>query len=482
MDQFSISIEWIVLHKQKFPWLRVLGASLISEEGRKAAIAGIEMRPWPSGPLVELKYLDQPNIRPMWYNLQGLEARFILLSPVGDQANAIEEFYIHTEEESVRAIALAKDREARALLEEQQKIDEQAKKEERARQERKKRIEEENRLQAVKRQKNLEELNFLRKFDLLLFDLDDTLLKTSHLESYRGVKNSGNNDPEYLNALRQEVKKLTHLIGEVLISELQHSFKDLKLAVITKSPRNYARILLKESFPNIKWDALVAYEEVDGKVKPSPEGINRAADFFGIQDFSRIAFVGNDENDIRAAYRAGIYAILFQGGWSLDWNEKSHPERPDHWRSLALSPDAVIEKNQLGQLLKLIIAPWSTLPTLESWGSAWGAKDAAYSSRVDSRRYFFSAEEVNSDADDGIWIKMLGRYFKTKDGFSEPRSRGHSHQLTQVILDAKSNHYYPEWVVDCCVFHIIEIAKRYASYNKKLIPALFLRGQTLIIV
>jgi hypothetical protein len=107
---------------------------------------------------------------------------------------------------------------------------------------------------------------------------------------------------------------------------------------------------------------------------------------------------------------------------------------------------------------------------LESWGFALGDEGVDQSNRVDSKHHFFSAEEVNGDTNGGIWIKTLGRYFKIKDGFSEPGSRGHSHQLTQVILDAKNSHHYPEWLVACCAHYVAQLAKRcYAAGSKKMI-------------
>lgn len=468
VDTPFILIKWLIDHKEQFPWASLIGATLFNDEGQQVVISGLELRKWPAGPLIEIKFLNQKSTRVMLYNLQGLEARFNHLIPVNDQARSIHTFIEDTEEAAASELLATKNRRKQAILEEHLALKLLAK----AEAEKRENLRSLKIAQELAAQKNLDALNNLKKFDLLLFDLDGTLVETKHLESFRGVNNSKNNDSTYLNNLRVEARKSKVLIDELTILNIQKSFKSIKLGVITKSPRNYARIILKECFPAVKWDALVAYEDVPtGKVKPAPDGIIAAAAYLHIEDRERIAFIGNEERDILAAYRSGIFAILFEGGWSPNWRNKDSPERQPNWRALGLIPDAVINSHR--QILSLITEPWSALPALESWESIW-SKDLTHTSqsqlsnRVEKRRHFFRAEEVNRENDDGIWVTAMGRYFKV-DGFNDPGNRGISHNLSNIILEAKVKLDYPEWVAACCAHQIKAILIKYISSGKKII-------------
>ena len=101
-------------------------------------------------------------------------------------------------------------------------------------------------------------------FDLCLFDLDDTLVRTEDLKE---VRESGKNIDTV--AYREKVSlafdsrnsREVYKIG--LLKKIRKEFPDLKLGIFTRAPRAYAETVLEKAYPGFNWDIIVAFEDVD---------------------------------------------------------------------------------------------------------------------------------------------------------------------------------------------------------------------------
>lgn len=311
-------------------------------------------------------------------------------------------------------------------------------------------------------------LNKSRQFDLLLFDLDDTLIKSSHLEQYRGRENVGNQRPEYIKALVGEVEQLQNLIPEEVLQEIRTSFPDIRLGIFTRAPKAYAKVLLANCFPTIKWDCVIAYEDVPGRTKPNPSGIYAAAKVTNVQDMSRVALVGDETNDIIAAYQAGAFAVLFRQGWDPYWYASSDSKKQEHYRALEMIPDAMI--NRLKDIVQLITQPWKLLPTLESWDAVFGAESFAPGTRVDERKHF---KNLQRSVDGVRWVntKVMGRYFAAHrdDNQFDFRPKSITHKLSLKLLDTKEDEEFPDSWVACCVSYISSLAGEISQDGRHLV-------------
>lgn len=307
------------------------------------------------------------------------------------------------------------------------------------------------------------------KFDLLIFDLDDTLIKSSHLDNFRGRVNIGNNDPAYLTALTAAANKLSFGFSPDLLKKIRERFYPIKVAIFTKAPRIYCETILRICYPDFKWDCIITFEDVK-KTKPSPEGIYKIANQFGLSNFTRIMYVGDDKKDVVAAYQAGCFAVLSRMCWkTTNWQkEKEIKTRIDHCNSIEFLPDAVIDFKS--QLIKLIETPSDGLPALESWMATWGT-DVKPKMRVESFHFFNHL--VDEKPTPYVKVNILGRYFATHhdDNYDHTdfTQKMQAHSLTRCLLDAKKSSEYPDSVVSCCVDYISNIADKVDANGSKLI-------------
>lgn len=99
----------------------------------------------------------------------------------------------------------------------------------------------------------------------VVFDLDDTLASTAHLDAAR---RSGNRA-----GVRQSLESIKVPTGlPELLEGLQHR---IPLAVVTQAPRWYADLLLSHHYPTIHWSALVTSGDVERR-KPYPDALELA--------------------------------------------------------------------------------------------------------------------------------------------------------------------------------------------------------------
>lgn len=126
----------------------------------------------------------------------------------------------------------------------------------------------------------------------IIFDLDNTLLKTDHLEIYR----HGNLNVENLNVISES----DVIITATLVSELKQS--GIKIGVVTRSPRNYAlKLLTLYKYP---FDYLVASEDTI-RSKPSPDPLLKCALKLKVKP-KHVLNIGDQEIDLIAGKKAGM--------------------------------------------------------------------------------------------------------------------------------------------------------------------------------
>jgi phosphoglycolate phosphatase-like HAD superfamily hydrolase len=312
----------------------------------------------------------------------------------------------------------------------------------------------------------IEKLNASRQFDLLLFDLDDTLIKSSHLAQYRGKDNIGNRSQDYLLALSHETKFLSHLIPEALLQKIKATFPDIRLGVLTRAPRAYADVLLTHCFPSINWDCVIAYEDV-ARTKPYPDGVYAAAKHANVLDMRRVALVGDEKTDIIAAYQSGAFAILFNHAWGADWSSKDNSKRSEHYKALELMPDAKI--NHPSEIVSILTNPWKYLPALESWRPKPDGDPSTCDMRLDTRNHFNNLPHEGPA--DWVVTKVMGRYFAShqNDSQFDFRRKSELHQLSKEILAAKDDKDYPDYWVVCCVRYISTLAEQLSRNGRDLV-------------
>lgn len=141
----------------------------------------------------------------------------------------------------------------------------------------------------------------------VIFDLDQTLVNSSALEEYRSKR-----DWQYTyNNLH-----LTNLFNG--IQEILNYITDnnIKVAIVTNSPKPYAEKLLK--YHNINYDTLIHYHSVS-KRKPHSEPMIKAITELGLNS-EEVISLGDHDNDIISSNDSGISSVLCIWGTNGKYN------------------------------------------------------------------------------------------------------------------------------------------------------------------
>lgn len=172
---------------------------------------------------------------------------------------------------------------------------------------------------------------------IYLFDLDDTLVRTSDLALIRtaGVDDDSATYRASLTAALKQgpdraiwtEKQVEELVKLAPLSSDQENH----LGVFTRAPRSYAGVVLQRYFPNIKWSIVVAYEDVRPFFKPHGQGIAIARESLGQND---VFVIGDSDTDIMSAY----HAIA-----NVAWDETKKSGKFDYG-SYNLLPDFIFSK------------------------------------------------------------------------------------------------------------------------------------------
>ena len=90
------------------------------------------------------------------------------------------------------------------------------------------------------------------------------------------------------------------------IDTIEQLSKDYKLGIVTGRPRKETGYTLKKFGTGEYFDAVITMDDVQGKEKPDPHGINLALKKLDIQ---QAVYVGDNIDDVKAAVSAGIIPI-----------------------------------------------------------------------------------------------------------------------------------------------------------------------------
>lgn len=196
---------------------------------------------------------------------------------------------------------------------------------------------------------------------IYLFDLDDTLVKTSDLSAIR-IAGVDDDSEAYRSSLLSELAKRSdrpiwteNQISELLeIAPLSHDEVNFA-AVFTRAPKAYARIVLEEFFPNTRWGAVISYEDVKPHFKPHAYGIKLAREALSQDD---VLVIGDGGSDILCAYH---------GVANVAWYDEPHRSKPDYF-SRELLPDFVF--SDVDDFLMQMQNPEAHLMCLDFEGNA----------------------------------------------------------------------------------------------------------------
>lgn len=274
-------------------------------------------------------------------------------------------------------------------------------------------------------------------FDLCLFDLDDTLVRTGDMENIR-LEGKNINTDAYKASVREiyHAEKNRNIYEAGLLYLMQKKFPNLKLGVFTRAPKAYARTVLNEAFDGVRWDVVVAYEDVM-RTKPYGDGIFRAMTATGVKHPNRVLMVGDGDIDIRSAYNAGVVAALDKSSWLPRY-------RSDNWNALNHMPDMIFDNpsavlSALGSLQKF-------QPELERTLS--GDKEAPVDPRFDRVGKFIHRHAGGDNT--SYQIYACGRYFSNYKSLSERRKW---HALSRSIHVNKDSDVFPEeWIYSVRTF------------------------------
>ena len=143
----------------------------------------------------------------------------------------------------------------------------------------------------------------LKSYSAVLFDLDNTLVLTDELKEYRSTRN-------WNRAISNLQKTYAPDGTRKLLRKIRKTY-GMKLGVVTRSPRQYAKALLQKHELDV--DSIVAHGEAR-LGKPHPDGIYLAANQLDVPREECI-YIGDpdDAMDRRMAQRASVSYL------EIDW-------------------------------------------------------------------------------------------------------------------------------------------------------------------
>jgi phosphoglycolate phosphatase-like HAD superfamily hydrolase len=269
---------------------------------------------------------------------------------------------------------------------------------------------------------------------LCLFDLDDTLLRTSDLDAFRGGAHIGPQKPQYKTELRAayDANPARPLYSQTDLASLRKQCPAMKWGVFTRSPRDYALTLLDHAYARLRWDVIIAFEDVMN-TKPQGDGIWAAMKACAVTDASKVALVGENKADILSAYRGGCWAVLDRQSWP--------PKRvAENWWCLERVPDAIIDDAE--DLFQFLLHPAHGLPELERAIGTNAALSDAQRPRFDRLNHF--KPKSMGGGPQPTPIHVMGRLFSE---YAELKPRASWHPLTQEVLALKDAQVFPgTWV------------------------------------
>jgi phosphoglycolate phosphatase-like HAD superfamily hydrolase/predicted amidophosphoribosyltransferase len=299
--------------------------------------------------------------------------------------------------------------------------------------------------------------NHQHKFELVLFDVDETLLDSAMLKSYRET-----GDREGLNHALDGGGGTPYPGVKDTLIELQEM--GIQLGYVTASPRWYASILLKKYLPEIKWITSVTYEDVE-RQKPYPDGIKKALESLRSPILpTRTLYIGDTPEDVEAGLHHGVATGLAL--WKHDMSDDSWPRlsykspsdsQKDIVEGFAKGPDYVLEAPEI--ILDIIRKPLDGLPFLESVAAMNGE---AQLTKVPEKKNVLRFAKPNNEV---VGI-ALSRYF-AQESVSHIHDR---HNFSKLMLSAKDNGFQKSWI-EAIAIYISRLIDFYKIDVVTVIPA-----------
>lgn len=159
-----------------------------------------------------------------------------------------------------------------------------------------------------------EATSLAERVEIVLFDLDDTLLPTDSLRTHR-------HSPHAVDLTRVD-EFLSIVPYEGMLDALLAVSSGMRIGLVTSSPRWYVEQILNRHFRHLRFDPLVTYHDVS-LLKPHPEPLLLALQLADVKP-ENARFVGNAMDDFLACLAAEVSFI--GAGWSC---LKSFPAQAD---------------------------------------------------------------------------------------------------------------------------------------------------------
>ena len=199
------------------------------------------------------------------------------------------------------------------------------------------------------------------KYDLILLDLDGTIADTDEMivqtmyemyDLYRGGNRSPRekivyfSGPPIRNTLKvefpdqdndfmfNEFARISWDYYQKVVKPFPHAVEvftkirgtGVKIGIVTGKYRKQTLHCLDVIGFTPITDYIVACNDINS-VKPDPEGINKAVDYFGIKDKKKVLYIGDNLADYQAARNAQVDVAIVKWGP----RQIKEPITPDYW-------------------------------------------------------------------------------------------------------------------------------------------------------
>lgn len=290
----------------------------------------------------------------------------------------------------------------------------------------------------------------------IIFDLDNTLADTSLLDE---IRTSGNRNSLTPNILK-EIKLFPNILN---ILNLYRS-KNIKLGIVTNSPKWYSTKILNHLQILDYFQTIVSYDDVGYQgIKPQPNGINLAIKNLELdRDTQCILYIGDHNNDVVAAYKAGIVPIV------PSWSNRDF---------IQTSPFAVISSKEFLEYSDDIYDFHAI------------AERCAKKETFDFDKKFLKFIPLNEAGSvvskpSELFTLCFGRYFPTNNATTLKLHNKHQLSLDIVKKEQPSNYQVPQYWIDLFSHAINKIPEFNSSPIRKVdivtvIPAKLGRSQRL---
>ncbi|TMN83768.1 MULTISPECIES: HAD-IA family hydrolase [unclassified Pseudoalteromonas] len=292
------------------------------------------------------------------------------------------------------------------------------------------------------------------KISAVLFDLDDTLVFSSHLKSARETRD--------IRALRRLLPS-TQLCKNILTLIEGLSRKGIPLGIVTNSPKWYADEVLNYFELFGYFSVIVYYDDVRPNIKPSPLGINLALERLSISKPESVLYIGDHQVDIDAAYSSHVIPI------APTWADTKIPQMP----ACVICTKALLKEIDSIENIRLL---------------AESASDNTNLYFQIGREFYFCP--INLEAQvvmpgrRNIQIITFGRYFSTKSKITANLAASHKLSIDIQSKEQNSNFEAPKYWVDTFVFALQRIPQYLYRNNEgvdivTVIPAKQLKNKRL---